>query len=368
MIFRLLSFLYRCVSVPSLSCHELIRGIIDRGDIIWYVVGFNRYCYFSFCSTKFSGAYVVLFGLCVYLLFKRRAKGAVNKPFLITAILAFTLNTGHIIVGIIRVLQAFSDQGSSTSAIDYYGQTWLPLNIVGEVLMITTTLVADIMVTSQTYRCYLLWSCQWKVIVAPVILLVASSVTAFVSVYNFSQLKPGQPFLSSTNINWGNAVFVLWLVTIVLITSLIVYRLRYIARQTRESLGKEHGNRYNYIMAVVLSSLLLFSYVILTLLNSLESGIIYAFSALVLVILCLMQSVYEAVALNAIAQITGITATLTIVRIGLSTITEGMPTDEYGSNATHTSRGKSRRVNIHTSGLEFETKDPSESIDDKEAV
>ncbi|KIL58674.1 hypothetical protein M378DRAFT_170322 [Amanita muscaria Koide BX008] len=202
-----------------------------------------------------------------------------------------------------------------------------------------------------TYRCYLVWSCQWKVIVAPVILLVASSVTAFVSVYNFSQLKPGQPFLSSTNINWGNAVFILWLVTIVLITSLIVYRLRYIARQTRESLGKEHGNRYNYIMAVVL-----------------ESGIIYAFSALVLVILCLMQSVYQAVAFNAIAQITGITATLTIVRIGLSTIAEGMPTDEYGSNATHTSRGKSRHVSIHTSGLEFETMDPSESIDDKEAV
>lgn len=296
------------------------------------------------------GAYVVLFGLCVYLLFKRRAQGAVNKPFLITAILAFTLNTGHIIVGIIRALQAFSDEGSSTSAIDYYGQTWLPLNIVRQVLMVTTTLVADIMVI---YRCYLVWSCQWKVIVAPVILLVASSITAFVSVYNFSQLRPGQPFLNSTNINWGSALFILWLVTIVLITSLIVYRLRYIARQTSEFLGEEHGNRYNYLVKIIL-----------------ESGIIYALSALVLVILCIVRSVYQVIAFDVIAQITGITTTLIIVRVGLSTITEGMPTDEHGS-AIHTSRGRHRRVsifNIHTSGSELETMGPCEStsrVEDK---
>ncbi|KIL58665.1 hypothetical protein M378DRAFT_309146 [Amanita muscaria Koide BX008] len=294
------------------------------------------------------GAYAILFGLCVYLLFKRGARGAVNKPFLITAILAFTLNTGHIIVGIIRALQAFSDEGSS--AIDYYNQSWLPLDIFRQVLMVTTTLVADIMVT---YRCYLVWCCQWKVIVAPVILLVASSIAAFVSVYNFSQLKPGQPFLNSTNVNWGYASFILWLVTIVLITSLIVYRLRYIAQQTSEFLGEEHGNRYNYLVKVIL-----------------ESGIVYACSVLVLVILCIVRSVYQVIAFDAIAQITGITATLIIVRVGLGTITEGMPTDEHGS-AIHTGRGRHRRVsifNIHTSGSELGTMGPCEStsrVEDK---
>ncbi|KAM6501713.1 hypothetical protein JOM56_001690 [Amanita muscaria] len=309
------------------------------------------------------GAYAILFGLCVYLLFKRRAKGAVNKPFLITAILAFTLNTGHIIVGIIRALQAFSDEGSSISAIDYYNQSWLPLDIFRQVLMLYFTK------TSQTYRCYLVWCCQWKVIVAPVILLVASSIAAFVSVYNFSQLKPGQPFLNSTNVNWGYASFILWLVTIVLITSLIVYRLRYIAQQTSEFLGEEHGNRYNYLVKVIL-----------------ESGIIYACSVLVLVILCIMRSVYQVshhhplqiilnmalqvIAFDAIAQITGITATLIIVRVGLGTITEGMPTDEHGS-AIHTGRDRHRRVsifNIHTSGSELGMMGPCEStsrVEDK---
>jgi len=297
------------------------------------------------------GAYAILFGLCVYVLLKRRVKGAVNKPFLITALLAFTLNTGHIIVGIVRALQAFSDEGSSSSAIDYYAQSWLPLDIIRQVLMVTTSLVADIMVT---YRCYLVWSCQWTVIVAPVILLVAAAVAAFVSVYNFSQLKPGQPFLNSNNINWGYASFILWLATIVLLTSLIVYRLRFIALQTRALLGKEHGNRYNYIMTVIL-----------------ESGVIYALSALALLILCIMRSVYQAVAFDAIAQITGITATLIIVRIGLGTITEGMSTDEYGSQETHTRRGRPLRVsifNIHNSASELESTGPSETTgrgDDK---
>ena len=86
----------------------------------------------------------------------------------------------------------------------------------------------------QIYRCYILWSYQLKVVILPILLLLGTTseqpyltyrasltpalVSGYRSVYNFTQMQITMPRATTA---WGDAMFILSLVTNLLVTSLI---------------------------------------------------------------------------------------------------------------------------------------------------
>ena len=85
----------------------------------------------------------------------------------------------------------------------------------------------------QIYRCFIVWGFQWSVLVVPVTMLIGTTskqiyltykilltpvlVCGYRSVYNFSQ---GANLTASTTA-WGDATFILSLLTNLLVTTMI---------------------------------------------------------------------------------------------------------------------------------------------------
>lgn len=79
------------------------------------------------------GIFSVLYFICVDILVRRKKKhDRINKPLLGTASLMYLLSTIHMIVDLVRVIQAFIDfpQG----ALQYYAQIWTWLSIFKQAL------------------------------------------------------------------------------------------------------------------------------------------------------------------------------------------------------------------------------------------
>ncbi|KAF7371121.1 hypothetical protein MSAN_00747300 [Mycena sanguinolenta] len=258
-----------------------------------------------------AGAYGVLFGICVHiLLYSRRAPGTTFNPLLWTAVAMFTMSTMHVCVGLVRGLTAFIGQENvPDGALAYFAEIWLWISIFKQALYATNNIVADGLVI---YRCYIVWGSNFKVIVVPIIMLIATSVCGYLAGFNFSQVKPGEDVFVSNIAEWGTALFSLSLSTNIVVISLIAMtvlvagRIYWIARTTRRLLGSSTSSRkYQNAVAIIL-----------------ESGAIYSVSLMTLLILYCLKTNAQYIVYDALAQIMGIAPTLIIVRVGLGVSTQ----------------------------------------------
>jgi len=191
----------------------------------------------------------------------------------------------------------------------------------------TSHIVADSLVI---YRCYVVWGFSIKIIILPLILLIATSVCAYIAVFNFSQIHPGQNVFAINIAEWGTALFSLSLATNIIVTFLIAGRIWWISRKACKLLGKEIRRKYNHTVAIVL-----------------ESGAIYSVSLMTLLILYCSKTNAQYIVYDALAQIMGIVPTLIIVRVGLGLSTQDVQT--YGST-------------LHTGVSTFNAPAPSKSL------
>ncbi|KAH9841019.1 uncharacterized protein C8Q71DRAFT_701398, partial [Rhodofomes roseus] len=251
------------------------------------------------------GCFSVLFFICVDILVRRRKRrAALNKPMLGTAIAMYLLSTAHMIVDLVRVIQAFID--APEGALDYYGEIWTWLSIFKQALYGTNNIIADSVVI---YRCYVVWGFSIKIIIIPVIMLIATSVCAYTAVYNFSQVTPGGTVFAQNIVPWGTALFSLSLATNVTVTTLIAVRIWWLARQTSTALSDRHLIKYRRAIAIII-----------------ESGSIYSACIMTLLILYCRDTNAQYIVYDSLSQIMGIVPTLIIVRVGLGITTEDVGT------------------------------------------
>ncbi|PFH46945.1 hypothetical protein AMATHDRAFT_95755, partial [Amanita thiersii Skay4041] len=262
------------------------------------------------------GMYAVLFSLCVYVLvYAKRLQGGVNKPLLITAIVMFVFSTIHVCVGLARGIFAFiQSKDEPLGALGYYAKIWLPISIFKQALYATNNVPftqKSIVADGLVYRCYVVWGFRWRVVVLPLIMLLATTLCAYLAVYNFSQIHEGENVFASKIAEWGTALFSLSLATNVTVTTLIASRIWWISREANTVLGKKHGQKYNKAVIIIV-----------------ESGAIYSISLLTLLVLYCVKSNAQYIVYDALAQIMGIVPTLIIVRVGLGVSTQAQQT--YG--------------------------------------
>lgn len=265
-------------------------------------------------ETLFYGGYAVLYFICMYiLLYSRRRQTSMNKAMVFTATAMFLLSTAHIVIGLVRALKAFVD--SSDGALEYYSEIWNWLSIFKQALYATNNILADGLVV---YRCYIVWNYDYKIITVPIIMLLSTTVCAYLAVYNFSQVHPGDNVFSSNIAGWGTALFSLSLATNIIVTTLIASRIWWISREAASNFGRRYGMRYNQAFAIVI-----------------ESGAIYSLSLCTLLILYCQRTNAQYIAYDSLAQIMGIVPTMIIVRVGL-----GISTQDVTSYATSAIPGR----------------------------
>ncbi|KAJ7258296.1 hypothetical protein C8J57DRAFT_1720838 [Mycena rebaudengoi] len=108
------------------------------------------------------GIYFVLFGICMYILLHRPSSRG-NTVLLVTAITLFTFSTILIVLILVLVTAEIEELASIPSD---------SIQNAAYIIYAINNCIADGLLI---YRCYVVWNQDWRVIVLPVMLLIAST-------------------------------------------------------------------------------------------------------------------------------------------------------------------------------------------------
>ncbi|KAF8896594.1 hypothetical protein BD779DRAFT_1668355 [Infundibulicybe gibba] len=245
-----------------------------------------------FIQTLLYGAYVVLFVMTCWVLISRRPREQpIHKTMLVIAIAMFVLATMQLITNYIRIIRAFTQWPGGPKA--YFGRFSEFTQLFGSTLYIAQTLVGDGILL---YRCYIVWNSRFRIIAFPTLLLAGSTATGVGILYSFSQLTPETKIFVPQLKKWIISFFSLTLVTNIICTSLIAFRIWYVNHQCTAFSSRS----LRPVLRLVI-----------------ESGAIYSITLLVLLILYKTHSWFQYVVVDAVSPIIGLVFTMIIVRIGL---------------------------------------------------
>ncbi|ESK82340.1 hypothetical protein Moror_2222 [Moniliophthora roreri MCA 2997] len=205
----------------------------------------------------------VLFIMCVYVLVRKGKVAFNNKPFLVTAVIIYTLCTAQAINELSQAITAFvSYKDNPGGAAAFYNQLWLWRSVLRLVLYCTNNAVADALLV---YRLYVMWNFHVKVAIGPILLLALATACGYRAAWGLSQ-KGGDAYAADIY-TWELVSFTFSLVLNIIVTSLIAEHLWRFGKKTATTLGQRHSRRYNHAMAIIV-----------------ESGAIYSVCVFILVI------------------------------------------------------------------------------------
>uniref|UniRef100_A0A0W0EUK9 Uncharacterized protein n=1 Tax=Moniliophthora roreri TaxID=221103 RepID=A0A0W0EUK9_MONRR len=247
----------------------------------------------------FWGMYTVLFWICIYVLLsphnlKQSGTSKLNKPFIATASLMYLLSTMHFVNDFARGFVAFLEYGDKGGPKEYYEEISVWHYLFREALYMTTNIVADALLV---YRLYVVWGRKRKFVFGPIILVTATAVFGYLTVWGFSRVEPGQNDHAASIYHWAVGLFSLSLVTNVVVVG---WRIWLAGREVSNVLDKKHGRKYNQALAIII-----------------ESGALCSVALMLNLILYVTRRNAVQITFDSTAQIMGIAPTLTIVRVGL---------------------------------------------------
>ncbi|KAI3621025.1 hypothetical protein WG66_013373 [Moniliophthora roreri] len=246
-------------------------------------------------SEFYTGMNAVLFSICVWVLvyYKKRTSSGLNIPLLVTAVILYLFCTIRIGIDLGRGIVAFF---GTREPVAFYTDISNWSRVFREALYVTNSMVADFLVI---YRLYVVWGYNRKITVGPILLLLGSSISGYITVWEISRAANGSIFEKQVSV-WATALFSLSMATNIIVTSLIAGRIWYIGLRTSKNLGRQHGVKYSRAFVVIV-----------------ESGALYSASLFILLILYSTNNHAQLILYNCTSQIVGIAPTLIIVRVGL---------------------------------------------------
>ncbi|TFY56266.1 hypothetical protein EVG20_g8995 [Dentipellis fragilis] len=102
--------------------------------------------------------------------------GTVNKRLLLVLLLMLVLSTAHVFISFVRVFEAFIKKihNGPDGALDYFDNLSQPLFVAKNVILVLQTTLGDCV---HTWRCYVIFNRNVKVILAPVLILSAGLIS-----------------------------------------------------------------------------------------------------------------------------------------------------------------------------------------------
>ncbi|KAF8918222.1 hypothetical protein CPB85DRAFT_1249833 [Mucidula mucida] len=198
----------------------------------------------------------------------------------------------------------------------FFSDVSIPANVAKVCLHTVNSILGDSIVV---WRCYHVWGKSWLICIFPVMLITGSAVSGFGQTVVFAQAKTSHSAFVHTLQLWNGCVFSFNLVTNVVVTSLIAFRIWHLGRQ----LNFGSSFRYRRVLTLVV-----------------ESGLIYSTAVAIEITLYFLNSNAFYIVYDPIAQLTAIVPTMIIVMACL-----GLTSNDLNDMQT--------KMTIETNGPQF---------------
>ncbi|KAI0284116.1 hypothetical protein BC826DRAFT_168598 [Russula brevipes] len=182
------------------------------------------------CEAFLYGCYTILFVVSVYLTFKRSSdQNGINKHIFIISIFLYLICTVHFALELVHFYTVVKNGGMEVSRDE------VALLTAADVLVAIADFIGQLILI---YRCWLLWSKNFLVIILPTLTAITSLLCVSVALHSVVLIHP-MTNLTPPLIRLSLAGFVLPLCTNVLVTTLIAARIWYISpRKMSDLLGR----------------------------------------------------------------------------------------------------------------------------------
>ncbi|KAJ7215165.1 hypothetical protein C8J57DRAFT_1732610 [Mycena rebaudengoi] len=181
------------------------------------------------------GAFSILFGTTIHILTRRRNNGDINLPMFICVILMMALATSQIIVDTVNVFWAFLNHDDPLQRQFFLEDATQPIFAAKHAIYFTMMLLGDSIVI---YRCFIVWSRNYWVVVVPALCSLGSAVSAYQTIWAVRHIESAT---IASETKWGIAVLTLSMSANIIATSLLAYRIWVGDKALRESLGRSSG-------------------------------------------------------------------------------------------------------------------------------
>ncbi|OBZ74465.1 hypothetical protein A0H81_05110 [Grifola frondosa] len=265
------------------------------------------------------GAFCVLYGISTWILMYRtdsRNRTTLNKMLFATSTLMFALCIAHLGLNIHRAIQGFVDQGGSPDGTtNFYLKVDDLTQIAKSVIFITQTLVGD---SFLTYRLFIVWDRDWRVIVIPILLLIGTGISGYGGCYQFTTFTGLTLIFKSALKSWLATFTSISLCTNVLATILISAKIMWSNRKVRKYRTNIGPSCWDMIETLI------------------QSAAIYSAALICLLATYAANSNAQDICLETMQPLIGVVFTLIIIRVGLGhSLTESHPHPIADSHQVH---------------------------------
>ncbi|KAI0725166.1 hypothetical protein C8Q72DRAFT_760139, partial [Fomitopsis betulina] len=197
----------------------------------------------TICMESFLyGLFFILYGTSTYVLVRQgqrkmaaegqqsRMNSVYKAPMFLAAHLIFLTVTGHWILTVYRLFEAFVNYRGGTQALFYYASIAFTSEVVRIALLVSTVLVSDAMII---YRLYIIWGYNKLVIIPPVLTWCGLMGISVGVCWQFSQYKLGDTVYRGPFGHWITADGLTTLITNVYCSACISYRVFRARREAR---------------------------------------------------------------------------------------------------------------------------------------
>jgi len=254
------------------------------------------------CEAVLYGCYTILFVVSIHLMLRRSHNwGCVDRPIFIISILLYLSCSTHFALEFYH----FYDVLSTTGVKNFADET---NELVGAYLLISLT--DGIGEVPLIYRCWLLWSKNYWIIILPGLAAVVGLAYVVEALHLLSRIDPTSPMAPPSLVPLGVAGFTLPLCANVMVTTLIAVRIWYLSpRRRRDSWGTRFPTDTGRPAIDIV----------------VESGMIYLAVQLVFVVLFAIRHPAQGIVGVIAVQIYGIAPSLIVIRValGLSNTSSG---------------------------------------------
>jgi len=249
------------------------------------------------------GFSLLMFGMTVWVLTRRKKLGEYNVAMLVVAFLLLILSTMHMVVDIVRIFRGFVTLRDTGKTLDFFGDISQMTFIFKNSVYTFQTVLGDSVVI---YRAYVVWQSFWP-IVLPITILGGVIATAIGSVLNASLATPGSPLpVFERAGSWITAFFSSTLACNFIGTLTLAFRLWVLERKMR----KVRSNRRSLIPIVLIC---------------VDSGLLYSVFLLSALILLVRGSRAQFIVLDMISPIISISFYAIILRVELEKANREQP-------------------------------------------
>ncbi|KAI0800118.1 hypothetical protein C8Q74DRAFT_1363912 [Fomes fomentarius] len=192
------------------------------------------------------GFYTLLFGLSIHTIYQKRRE-RILRFTTISVILLYVLATIHLVLAVVRLINAFVRYRDTVGPVEYLANIAVPLNVAKDWFYVTNLFLGDLVVV---WRLYVVWGQNQWIAAFPIICVVAELIAGYGATLQW--VLPN-PVLEST-VQWGTAMFSMSMATNIAVTAATAGRIWYLTLRPKREGSMHSPIHYNRLILLLVES------------------------------------------------------------------------------------------------------------------